>query len=295
MPKQMWQKMFVVLCFCVVTAIASPAQIFRTFLYFDETDGFIPSALVQGPDGNFYGTTEFGGSTGFGAGTVFKITPVGKLTTVHVFQSCGCCDECPDGHLPVTSVVLGTDGNFYGTTLQGGGYIFKHGNTDGTVFKLSPEGKLTRLHSFDGTDGSAPSGALMQAIDGNFYGTTSSGGANGDGTVFQITPEGTLTTLHSFAGADGESPSSSLVQATDGSFYGTTPSGGTYGGGTVFKITPDGTFMTLYNFCRETNCADGNGPSMLMQASDGNFYGVTLIGGATVTVEPYSKLHPGAS
>ena len=251
-----------------------PNGSFLTLHSFDGTDGQYPGGgLVQGTDGNFYGTTSFGGGTN-GNGTVFKITPGGALTTLHIFEG-------SDGSFPGGTLVQGTDGNFYGATSAGG--------TDdcgrdgcGTVFKISSSGSFVSLHSFDYTDGSGPTGGLVQAIDGKFYGTTSSGGANGYGTVFKITSGGVLTTLYSFCvpycaagtGAFG------LVQATDGNFYGTMQSGGTNTQGTVFKITSEGILTTLYNFCSQSNCSDGRVPTWPpLQATDGNFYGTTQSGG----------------
>ncbi|MGA2373285.1 MAG: choice-of-anchor tandem repeat GloVer-containing protein [Candidatus Korobacteraceae bacterium] len=135
---------------------------------------------------------------------------------------------------------------------------------------------MTTLMNFDGANGSYPGAPLIQGTDGNFYGTTAKGGANGYGTVFKITPAGTLTTLHSFDGTDGYEPLAGLVQASDGNFYGTTYQGGTDGAGTVFKITPTGTLTTLHSF----DGTDGNGPEAgLVQANDGNFYGTTYYGG----------------
>jgi uncharacterized repeat protein (TIGR03803 family) len=194
-----------------------------------------------------------------------------------------------DGALPNGSLVQGLDGNFYGTTSEGGAN-FAPSVGWGTVFKVTPGGTLTTVYNFCAkagcADGADPSAGLVQATDGNFYGTTELGGANcspyGCGTVFKITPEGTLTTLHSFCSkmycADGAGPGG-LVQATDGNFYGATWEGGAYGRGTVFKITPGGTLTRLYSFCAQTNCTDGQWPSALVQGTDGNFYGTTVIGG----------------
>ena len=141
------------------------------------------------------------------------------------------------------------------------------------------------LHTFDGTDGSNPHASLIQATDGNFYGTAYAGGDSDNGTVFRITPAGALTTLHSFDGADGAFPVANLVEATDGNFYGTTYFGGNCGSpgcGTVFKITPSGTLTVLYVFCSQPNCSDGSLPaSPLLQASDGNFYGTTQLAGTS--------------
>jgi uncharacterized repeat protein (TIGR03803 family) len=119
----------------------------------------------------------------------------------------------------------------YGTTIGGGtaGY--------GTVFQTTTGGRVTTLHSFDGTDGKEPIGALVLGTDGNLYGTTALGGANGYGTVFQITPSGALATIHSFDYTDGDGPYAGLLQATNGTFYGTTYSAGADGYGTVFSLS----------------------------------------------------------
>ena len=131
-----------------------------------------------------------------------------------------------------------------------------------------------QLHSFSGTDGTNPS-ALIQAADGNFYGTTNTGGASDVGTIFRMTLAGTLTTLYVFNGTDGSSPSA-LIQTTDGNFYGTTSGGGTNGWGTVFKIMPTGLLTTLYSF----DITNGNPSSGLIEATDGNYYGTTRLGGS---------------
>jgi uncharacterized repeat protein (TIGR03803 family) len=197
--------------------------------------------------------------------------PAQTFTTLHSF-------DAADGEAPQAALVQATDGNLYGATVQGGANCPPYGC--GTIFKITPSGTLTTLHSFDGTDGSEPRG-LIQATNGNFYGTTVFGGAHSEGTVFEITPSGTLTTLHSFGGADGEYPQAALIQATDGNFYGTSSRGGanrlcpprrTVTCGTVFKITPSGELTTLASFGEE----GGSEPfSPLIQANDGNFYGTT--------------------
>jgi uncharacterized repeat protein (TIGR03803 family) len=188
-------------------------------------DGDQPTgALIQATNGTFYGTT-YGGDPW---GTVFKMIPSGALTELLNFDG-------TDGGGPYAGLVQGTDGNFYGTTSQGGSSTACTFGC-GTVFKITSAGTLTTLHSFVGTDGESPFGALVQATDGNFYGTTQNGGANGDGTIFEITPTGTLTTLHSFDGADGDEPRAGLVQATNGIFYGTTEFGGNHNG-TVFSLS----------------------------------------------------------
>jgi len=252
-------------------------------------DGESPeAALVQGTDGNFYGTTEYGGASFGGSGTVFKITPSGTLTTLYSFCS---QPNCADGYYPRAALVQGTDGNFYGTTAYGGTSVAG----GGTVFKITPGGTLTTLYSFcsqpNCSDGEGPVGALVQGADGDFYGTTGGGGANagpygdGGGTVFKITPSGTLTTLYSFCSqancSDGGLPDAALVQATDGNFYGTTISGGVGDNqGTIFKITPSGALTTLYSFF-EGPSGQGVGPGGLIQGNNGDFYGTTETGGST--------------
>ncbi|MGD0364846.1 MAG: choice-of-anchor tandem repeat GloVer-containing protein [Bryobacteraceae bacterium] len=242
------------------------------------------AGVVQGTDGNFYGTTYLGGTqcATIGCGTVFKVAPSGSLTTLHSFDG-------TDGWQPIGGVIEAADGNFYGTTTKGGAY------NGGTVFKITPGGALTTLYNFcsqsNCADGDAPQAALVQAANGDLYGTTTYGGTQDNcymtigepstcGTVFRLTLSGTLTTLHSFDHTDGYFPSSALVQATNGYLYGTTswggPNCGTNGCGTVFQITPRGTLTTLHSF----DGSDGETPyAGLIQATDGNLYGTTLFGG----------------
>jgi len=266
-----------VFAFCAAAAVVAPAQTLTTLYSFCSqnncTDGFAPEAgLVQGTDGNFYGTTEYGGA--YNDGAVFKITPGGTLTTLHSFSG-------SDGQWPHAGLVQGGDGNFYGTTERGGA------SGRGTVFKINPNGTLSTLYSFcpNGgkcADGYYPDAGLVQATDGNFYGTTIFGGASGYGTVFKITASGALTTLHSFNYTDGVSPEAGLVQASDGNFYGTTSGGGAGIAGTAFQITAAGTLTTLYSFCSQNNCTDGFAPEAgLVQGTDGNFYGTTAGGGTS--------------
>ena len=228
----------------------TPSGTLTTLHNFDGADGRVAvGGLVQGTDGLFYGTTAHGGANG--DGTVFTITPSGTLTTLHNFDN-------TDGYEPFYGgLVQASDGNFYGTTTQGGAYSSPYCSGCGTVFRITPSGTLTTLYSFcsqpNCVDGAFPQAGLVQGSDGNFYGTTFGGGANGNcaggcGTVFKITPIGALTTLYSFCSqpncADGDEPLTTLVQGTDGNFYGETQLGGAYcppnGCGTVFKITSSG-------------------------------------------------------
>jgi uncharacterized repeat protein (TIGR03803 family) len=254
------------------------------------TDGADPQGgLVQGSDGDLYGTTLRGGNFiiltdhPFSFGTVFKITTSGVLTSLYSFGSVLLADhnEPLDGWGP-NGLVQGSDGNFYGTTAYGGLYLTPDRYAGGTVFKISANGALTSLYSFTGgNDGANPNGPLVQGSDGNFYGTTAAGGTNGGyATAFKISTNGVLTTLHLFTGGtDGGNPSAGLVQGSDGSFYGTTGGGGTNVQGTVFKMNTDGTLTSLYSFTRGN---DGATPEAgLVQGSDGNFYGTTCLGGAT--------------
>ncbi len=276
MTQLAWGKMCIFAAFCLASAIAAPAQVFKSIESFDGPNGAAPNApMVQGTDGNLYGTAAAGGANG--EGEVYRVTPEGGFTVIYNFCTLA---NCADGSQPYGPLVLATDGNFYGTTGGGGAH------SRGTVFKMTPQAALTTLYSFTGNgDGSAPVG-LVQATDGSFYGTTELG-ANvcygyGCGTVFRITAGGELRTLYQFCAQtncpDGGQPVAGVVQGSDGNFYGTTSSGGTGGGGTVFKITPAGALTTLYNFCSQPNCADGGHPSGLVQATNGNFYGTTFAG-----------------
>ena len=258
----------------------TPGGNLTTLHNFDGTDGGYPVApLVQGSDGNLYGTTSRFGANG--AGTVFKMAPNGTLTTLYNLCAQG-GSNCTDGSYPSAGLVQASDGNFYGTTISGG---TNDNGIGGTVFKITPSGTLTTLYSFcsqpNCADGAVLYAGLVQTSDGNLNGTTYEGGTtnnncpSGCGTIFKITPSGVLTTLHSFDGTDGSAPGAGL-QASDGNFYGVT-GGGTNSDGTVFKITPNGTLTTLHSF----DGTDGEGPSGLLQASDGNFYGTTYGGGTT--------------
>jgi uncharacterized repeat protein (TIGR03803 family) len=270
---------------CAATAINGFAQTQIFEIIFWGTNGEYPVApLVQGTDGNLYGTTSSEGGGGHGSGTVFRVTPSGTMNAIHTF-----CEQssCTDGAYPASGLALATDGNLYGTTNSGGA------NGAGTVYRITPDGKFSTLYSFcpkgNCNDGALP-GGLIQATNGNLFGTTSSGGSKGEGTIFEMTLEGTLTTLHTFCEkvgcTDGAVPLGTLVEGSDGNFYGTTNGGGANNNrGTVFKMTPAGTFTTLYSFCAAPNCADGAAPyAGLVQGANGNFYGTTAYGGADIGI-----------
>jgi uncharacterized repeat protein (TIGR03803 family) len=285
--------------FCAAAATTAPAQniSYSTVASFNGTNGARPylMALVQGSDGNLYGTTWEGGSYSYG--TVFSVTPGGTLTALYSF--CSDSPSCPDGYYPYAGLVQGSDGNFYGTATWGGAYgnnncAYYGQNPCGAVFKITPTGAFTLLYSFCALgfpcpDGDAPYTPLVPGGDSNFYGTTGGGGEYGAGTVFKITTSGTLTTMQSFNGSAGNNPSG-LMLGSDWNFYGTAHNGGAQwfepcppeGCGTVFKMTRDGTLTPLYSFCHQTGCPDGAGPyGGLVQTSDGSFYGTTSYGGNT--------------
>jgi uncharacterized repeat protein (TIGR03803 family) len=333
----------------IVATIAISAQTFTTVAILPPNAHNPTGTLVQGTDGNFYGLSGTGGANqsfcadGQGCGTVFKVAPTGTVTIIHTF----CIHTpCADGYGPVGSLFRGGDGNFYGVTQFGGTHSSTANlcaNGCGTVFKITTSGTLTTLYSFcaltNCADGFSPN-SIMQAFNGGsiygqFFGTTTGGGANDAGTVFKMSPQGQLTTLSSFnsnswiagqliqtvganfygadfGGTDADNclggncgaifrmtpagvvtnlltfdtptqPISPLVEGADGSFYGMTEVGGnriggcdTYGCGTVFKITATGQFTTLHSFCALADCTDGSEPNDgLILATDGNFYGTT--------------------
>jgi uncharacterized repeat protein (TIGR03803 family) len=215
---------------CGVIYQITPAGKYKVIYTFDQTNGGNPDdALLLGTDGNFYGTASQGGTVGgkyVGDGVVFKITTTGEYSVVYAF-----CSEthCNDGANPLAALIQGSDGNFYGTTEYGG--VGAGGVPEGVIFKLTPSGEITVLYSFCAVasckDGANPFGSLVQATDGNFYGTTAYGGANGHGVIFEVTPAGKYTVLYNFATTTGGVPQTTLLQNTNGIFYGTASQGGT--------------------------------------------------------------------
>jgi uncharacterized repeat protein (TIGR03803 family) len=241
-----------------------------TIASFQGSDGSSPLGVVRARDGNFYGVTESGG---LGPGVIFRLTPDGQLKALVQFNA------QTNGYNPEAELILGRDGNLYGTTSGGAA----NGGGVGTVFRVTTEGQLTTLAVFDHQNGASPHRPLIQAQDGNFYGTTYMSGANQQGTVFRITPNGKLTTLIQFK--VGEVPGAlDLMQdragnfyVTHGNFYGTQYMAD--GAATIFRLTADQKLIPFATFAgTNQNLSRDAYPSRLIQARDGNFYGVTLFG-----------------
>jgi uncharacterized repeat protein (TIGR03803 family) len=256
-------------------------------LYNSNGNDISVAPMVLASNGDFYGVTKNGGVNNncFGTcGSVFKMAASGKLTTLYSFCSDYQNGICLDGATPEFALVQGSDGNLYGTTMQGGNDGVNNGY--GTIFKITPSGTLTTIYNFPGY--TPPSSALVEGADGNFYGTTAAGGSgkySPGGTFFTVTPGGALTTLYNFCNqqncTDGSQPSN-IYLATDGNFYGITWFGGVNNNdqGTIFQLTPSGTLTTLHNF----DGTDGSGPNgggTLMQDTNGTLYGTMLEGGSS--------------
>lgn len=241
------------------------------------TDGSVPSGVIQGTDGNFYGVTTFGGATG--NGTVFKITATGTETLLYSFVN-----GLGDGFNPSGNLIQATDGNLYGTAPSGGA------NGNGVIFEITLSGQESILYSFNASanDGFSPGSGVIQASDGNLYGTTPGNGTDVNksfGAVFKVTLSGQETLVYTFQGltvSDGQLPEAGLIQGVDGNFYGTTSEGGAGISGTVFKLTPAGVETVLSNFnAGGSTSVNGYSPlASLIQASDGNLYGINNLGGA---------------
>jgi uncharacterized repeat protein (TIGR03803 family) len=261
-------------------AVSAMAQTFTALANLNGTDGSVPSTLVQATDGYFYGTATHGGA--FNQGTVFKVSPSGVVTSIYSFCA---LPSCADGLQPNGPLVLGADGNLYGTTAGGGT------QSKGTFFKIGYNGTLTTLYNFCSltacTDGAFPSGTVVLGSDGNFYGTTEGVTSITFGTIYQMTPTGTVTGLYRFCQktncTDGTTPRWGLARDRGNTLYGTTSDGGLNGNGTIFRIGADGKFFkTLHNFCSAGGtCPDGSIPyGPLLVAYDGNIYGTAVSGGA---------------
>jgi len=277
---------------------------FNVFGGTNQVNGNTPiSPPVQGMDGSFFGTASDGGDItkctygNGGCGVIYRITPSGKYKVLYTFE------QINDGANSDAPLVLGTDGNFYGTTVLGGsiGSTFVNG---GVIFRITPSGKYTVLYTFcsqvNCDDGFNPFDGLVQGSDGNFYGTTSAGGLGvggiREGVVFKITPTGKYTVLYSLCNqlgcTDGGVPYGGLVQGTDGNFYGTTVGGGTKTYGVIFQLTPQGKYTVLYNFDSTTGAYP---KGTLVQNTNGTLYGEAQNGGSVNAGVFYSldmKLNP---
>jgi uncharacterized repeat protein (TIGR03803 family) len=228
-------------------------------------DGYYPfAAPIEASDGNLYGTA---GGSGGQNGSVYRYTRSGVFTTIYQLPT-------DQRQYLIAPLIQGMDGNFYGTTYLGGDYGC------GSIFKITHTGTLLYRFSFPcfGRLGTSPGGPLMQASDGNFYGTTLLGGASvGLGTVFKMNPQGVVSVLYKFLGSpDGALPMAGLVEGTDGNLYGSTEEGGSNNIGTLFQITKNGDYTLLYSFAASVGSTLLSAP---MQHTNGRFYGLTNVGG----------------
>ena len=238
-------------------------------------DGYAPfSHLVLFTDGNLYGTTSMGG--GYNKGLVFRITPKGVYSVVACFT--GKNGSMPIGGLSLSLKGFSVNGALFGTTSAGGAY------GAGTVFSVTPQGKITNLHSLNpATDGASPNGALIPDDNGNLYGTAYLGGSGSAGTIFEESASGKFTTLYAFPtdpatqlNPNGAQPLARLASFLNGNLYGTTAFGGPTGGGVVFEFNK-GALTVLHSF----DGTDGATPiGQLLLSPDGNIYGTTSGGGA---------------
>ncbi len=262
-------------------AVRAQAQTVTYLGHFNRVNGNGPSGpVIQASDGNFYGTTVHGGVNA--QGNVFRMTPSGKITSIYSFCS---KPNCADGQYPTTGPVLGTDGNLYGVTSEGG-----DSTSSGTIYKMTVSGKITTLYTFNCglpcKNGSQPTGIALGS-DGDFYGTTTNGGGNDSGALFKITPAGKITLLHTFCSssncADGGIPLFPPHQGTDGNFYGGTNAGGLAFEqvGVVYKLTLAGSYKVIKSFCEPSaSCDTGFYPTTVVQDSKGNLFGTAANNGS---------------
>jgi uncharacterized repeat protein (TIGR03803 family) len=260
---------FAFACVAIIFSLAVRAQA-QTVTYLADFTKIVESgspigSLVQATDGNFYGY----------AGMVFRMTPSGELHVVY--------DWCPPNAktcpISISGPILGSDGNLYGVTSQGG-----VGTNSGTFYRLTLAGELTTLRTFCSQFACAPGpNGIILASDGNFYGTS----YIGLGAIFRISPTGEFKALHIFCSlpncADGNYVTTPPIQGIDGSLYGVAAEGGTLGAGVLYKLTLSGTYSVLHNFCdyHSGPCKDGSFPTSLVQDAKGNFFGTTNLGGAS--------------
>ncbi len=276
-------------------AVCAQAQTVTDLANFNGQTGDGPfGSVMQATNGRFYGTTVAGGI--YRSGNVFEVTSGGDLRVLYSFCAKPLGDECTDGASAIWAPVLASDGNLYGVTTAGGSNAGDYNGDDdpgsGTIYKLTLGGKLTTLYTFCRStpcvDGQGPTG-LIQGSDGNFYGTTTTGGRFKEGAIFKITPEGKFTELYSFCSqsncVDGERPNFPPLQGIDGNFYGATSTGGSTGAGVVYELTASGSYTVLYNFCSygSGHCPGGSVPTNIVQDANGNLFGTTEFGGNSET------------
>jgi uncharacterized repeat protein (TIGR03803 family) len=238
----------------VLPAAPATQPTFQVLHHFTGADGSNPnSVLTSVGDGSFFGTTSSGGA--MNTGVLYRVSPDGAVATVYTFGSG--TNAIPSG------VSKGTDGLFYGTT-------------SGSAYRADSNGTVVRLRGFTGSSGASPSGALVQATDGNFYGVATYGGQAGLGTIYRLDAASRLTAIHSLSWTEGAYPVAGLVQGRDGFLYGVTVYGGSNGMGTVFRTNTSGSLTVLHSF----SWSEGANPQgLLAQGSDGNLYGTTSSGG----------------
>jgi serine protease len=246
-------------------ALTPGVTLTNLYNFTDASDGSGPVGLTSDGQGDFFGVQEYGGSNGYGG--IFEFTPdTSAFSIIYSFT------DGNDGANPLAPMVLGSDGNFYGTTSVGGQYDY------GAIFSLSPSGTVQPLYTFTGQgDGGYPEGSLVEGTNQLFYGTAYSGGSAGSyGVVFTVDASGNYNVIHAFDYSDGSGPEGGLVLAGDGNFYGTTDYGGAHNDGTIFRISPDGTFFSLFSFSSNNGATPTD---KLVQGIDGKLFGRTYYGG----------------
>ena len=247
----------------IVMVALSSAQIVKDVVSFtgNNSSGNPGATPIEGRNAELYGTCPDPKGT---AGSIYQLTPNGTTTTLYTLNFTAGADP--------TGLSLATDGNFYGTASGGGT------GTYGVLFRISPKGTYTVLHNFLGaSDGAGPEAAPIEASDGNFYGTTSGAGGIFFSTVYKYTRSGTYSTIYQFNNAQGKFIGTSLIQGSDGNLYGTASQGGASDNGSIYKLSTSGALLYLYSFPGSKYGAFPYGP--LIQASDGNYYGITNYGG----------------
>jgi uncharacterized repeat protein (TIGR03803 family) len=247
-----------------------------TLHVFNGVDGAVPTGVVQGRDGAFYGTTAYGGEPAIssltpGNGTIFRISPAGAVTTLFVF---------PGGERGFRPgpLIQGSDGALYGTAV-GGQTLYAL--LPGIVYRFDPATREYRiLHTFVISDGRDPTGKLFEAGDGFFYGTTNEGGPSNAGVVYKVNAADSFAVVHAFGVNEGSEPKAGVFQASDGFFYGTLEQGGY--GGKVFRMDATGNVTTLFSFGPYS--ADGWRPvTNPIEGRDGFLYGTTPRGGTSLS------------